>query len=167
MLKNFMKNTMNPFKLSGVFGLLLAVPFMWACSDGDKTAGTSEEAEGIVAITNREIAGVSQKGPFLVGSSVAIQELDGHTFSQTGNSFRASVKSDQGDFVVKGVNLASQYALLEVSGYYRNEVTGQNSQGIIVLNAVTDLTDRNHVNVNLLTHLSAGRILVLVQNQGM
>lgn len=71
-----------------------------ACSESN-TAGTDEQSEGIVAIKDREIAGVSQKGPFLVGSSVAIQELDGHTLMQTGNSFRASIKNDQGDFVVK------------------------------------------------------------------
>ena len=86
-----------------------------ACSDNDVAGGASGDA-GIVAIKNREIAGVTQKGPFLVGSSVTIQELDGHTLGQSGNSFKASVKSDMGDFVVKGVNLASQYALLEVNG---------------------------------------------------
>ena len=137
-----------------------------ACSDNDVAGGASGDA-GIVAIKNREIAGVTQKGPFLVGSSVTIQELDGHTLGQTGNSFRVSVKSDQGDFAVKGVNLVSQYALLEVNGYYRNEVTGKKSEGMIALNAVTDLSDRSNVNVNLLTHLESGRVLALVQNAGL
>lgn len=138
-----------------------------ACSDDKDVAGGTSDDAGIVAITNKEVAGVSQKGPFLVGSSVTVQEMDGRTFVQTGNSFRASVKSDQGDFVVKGVNLASQYALLEVNGYYRNEVTGEKSEGMLALRAVTDLTDRSHVNVNLLTHLEAGRVLALVQEAGL
>ena len=138
-----------------------------ACSDDKSVAGGTSEDAGIIAVTDREIVGVSQKGPFLVGSSVTIQELDGHSLTQTGNSFRASVKSDLGDFVVKGVNLVSQYALLEVNGYYRNEVTGEKSEGMIALRAVTDLSDRSHVNVNLLTHLESGRVLTLVQNAGL
>ena len=148
--------------------LLLALTFLFcACSDGGKTAGTSEESEGIVAIKDREIAGVSQKGPFLTGSSVTVQELDGQTLVQTGKSFRASVKNNLGDFVVKGVTLASQYALLEVNGYYRNEISGERSKGVIALNALTDLSDRSLVNVNMLTHFVTDRILNLVQKGGM
>lgn len=165
-----MKNSVCKFSWNSLFlGFSLALSnfALTACSNDKGVAGGSTEDAGIIAVTNREIAGVSQKGPFLVGSSVTIQELNGKTLAQTGNSFKASVKSDQGDFVVKGVNLASQYALLEVNGYYRNEVTGKKSEGMIALNALTDLSDRNNVNVNLLTHLESGRVLNLVQNQGM
>ena len=151
------------FSICGAFALGVA---LWACAD-DQTAGTSEESEGIVAIKDREIAGVTQKGPFLTGASVTIQELDGLTLVQTGKSFRASIKNNRGDFVIKGVNLASQYALLEVEGYYRNEVSGERSKGVIALNALTDLSDRNHVNVNVLTHLMADRILALKQKNEM
>ena len=146
-----------------------SVLFFAACSssdDKDVSGGASGDA-GIVAITDKEVAGVSQKGPFLVGSSVTLQELDGHTFAQTGRSFKASIKSDQGDFSIKGVNLISQYALLEVNGYYYNEVSGKKSDGMIILNALTDLESRNQVNVNLLTHLETDRVLRLVQKQGL
>ena len=137
-----------------------------ACSGGDVAGGASGDA-GVVAIKDRKIAGVTQKGPFLTGSSVTIQELDGQTLVQTGKSFKAFVKNNQGDFAIKDVSLVSQYALLEVEGYFRNEITGKNSDGIIQLNALTDLRKRNHVNVNLLTHLEAGRILNLVQKHGL
>ena len=155
------------YKFISNFAMFTLAFLFCACSDGGKTAGTSEESEGIVAIKNREIAGVSRKGPFLTGSSVTVQELDGHTLVQTGKSVRASIKNNLGDFVVKGVNLASQYALLEVNGYYRNEISGERSKGVIALNALTDLSDRNHVNVNMLTHFVTGRILNLVQKGGM
>ena len=154
------------YKFISNFAILAFGFVFWACAE-DYTAGTSEESEGIVAIKDREIAGVSQKGPFLVGSSVTVQELDGLTFVQTGKSFRAGVKNNQGDFVIKGVNLVSQYALLEVEGYYRNEYTGKTSEGMIFLNAITDLRNRDHVNVNLMTHLEADRVLNLVQKQGL
>ena len=94
--------------------------FMVACSDGKDTAGTSEESEGITAVKDLDVAGVSQKGPFVTGSAVTVQELDGITLKQTGKSFKGSIKSDKGDFAIKDINLGSQYAILEASGYYRD-----------------------------------------------
>ncbi len=148
------------------FELLSIAAMLCACSDVGKTAGTDEQSEGVFAVTDREIAGVTQKGPFLVGSSVTIQELNRVTLVQTGRSFKTSVKSDQGDFVLRGVSLVSPYALLEVNGYYFNEVSWEKSEGMVTLNALTDLTDRNHVNVNVLTHLMVDRVLRLVQKEG-
>ena len=148
-----------------IVSLAVASMFFAACSNDDVAGGASGDA-GVVAVTDREVAGVSQKGPFLAGSSVAIQELNGLTLVQTGKSFRSTIKNDLGDFSIKGVNLASQYALLEVNGYYRNEVSGEKSKGMIALNALTDLKDRSHVNVNLMTHLTTDRIFALVQKEG-
>lgn len=148
------------------FAFIAVVPLILAACSSDNVAGGASGDAGVVAVKDLDVAGVSQKGPFLTGSSVTVQELDGQTLVQTGKSFRASIKSNQGDFVVKGVSLASQYALLEVNGYYRNEISGERSKGVIALNALTDLSDRNHVNVNLMTHLTAYRILKLVQNEG-
>ena len=59
--------------------LFSIIALFFACSENNMAGGTSEEAEGIVAIKDREIAGVTQKGPFLVVSLVNIQELDGKT----------------------------------------------------------------------------------------
>jgi len=152
--------------LANALSIAVATVFMAGCSDIDVAGGASGDA-GVVAIKDREIAGVTQKGPFLTGSSLTLQELDGATLTQTGKSFKALIRSNQGDFAIKGVSLVSQYALLEVEGYFRNEVTGQNSDGMIQLNALTDLRKRNRVNVNLLTHLESGRILNLVHKQGL
>ena len=63
-------------KMSRFFEFLTIVSMLCACSDVGKTAGTDEQSEGVFAVKDREIAGVTQKGPFLVGSSVTIQELD-------------------------------------------------------------------------------------------
>ena len=149
------------------FAFIAVVPLILAACSSDNVAGGASGDAGVYAVKDLDVAGVSQKGPFLTGSSVTVQELDGRTLVQTGKSFRASVKNNLGDFVVKGVTLASQYALLEVNGYYRNEISGERSKGVIALNALTDLSDRNHVNVNMLTHLTTDRILALVQKEGM
>lgn len=116
----------------------------------------------VVAIKNKSVTGFSQKGPFVNGSSVKLYELDGKTFAQTGKSFTGKISNDKGEFKINSVTLASQYALLEVSGYYQNEVTGGKSSGTIVLNALTDLSSRTKVNVNLLTHLEYERALYLL-----
>ncbi|WP_295053857.1 hypothetical protein [uncultured Fibrobacter sp.] len=118
----------------------------------------------VVAIKNKSISGLSQKGPFVTGSTVKLYELDGKTFAQTGKSFSGKITSDDGKFSVSSVSLASQYASLEVTGYFRNEVTGEKSKGTITLNALTDLSDRKNVNVNLLTHLEYERVLHLIES---
>ena len=112
----------------------------------------------VMAIKNKSITGVSQKGPFVTGSAVKVYELDGKTYAQTGKSFTGKISSDDGKFSVSSVTLASQYALLEADGYFRNEVTGEKSIGKLTLNALTDLSDRKSVNINLLTHLEYERV---------
>lgn len=147
--------------------LMLGSILVTACSDGRQSTGTSEESEGITAVKDWEVAGVSQKGPFVTGSSVTVQELDGITLKQTGKSFKGTIKSDKGDFAIKDINLQSQYAILEASGYYRDEITGKKSTGTVTLRALTDLTKRKTVNINLLTHLEYERVMYLVTEKKM
>lgn len=135
-----------------------------ACGDDDKTAGGTEEDAGVIAISEKIVSGVSQKGPFVNGSSVTVQELDGETLTQTGLGFEGKIKSDLGEFSVKVAKLASQYALLKANGFYRNEVTGEKSKSQVTLYALTDLSDRDEVNVNLLTHLTYERSLYLASD---
>ena len=138
----------------------------WGCT-GDNVAGGSSGDAGVVAVKDWEVAGVSQKGPFVTGSAVTVQELDGITLKQTGKSFKGSIKSDKGDFAIKDINLESQYAILEASGYYRDEITGKKSSGTVTLRALTDLSNRKTVNINLLTHLEYERVSYLVTEKKM
>ena len=116
----------------------------------------------VVAVKDKSISGVSQKGPFVTGSTIKLYELDGKTYASTGKSFPGKIASDDGKFNVSSINLASQYALLEATGYFRDEITGR-SAGPITLNALTDLSDRKTVNINLLTHLEYERVLHLMK----
>lgn len=153
-------------KMNRIIGSLAMGAMFWACSDGDSDSmdlggGASGDA-GITAVVDWEVAGVSQKGPFVTGSAVTVQELDGITLKQTGKSFKGTIKSDKGDFAIKDINLESQYAILEASGYYRDEISGKKSSSQVTLRALTDLKDRKHVNINLLTHLEYERVMYLV-----
>ena len=149
------------FKWCSFFGILAMNTLFWACSDNDVAGGASGDA-GVYAIKDLDVAGVSQKGPFVTGSAVTVQELDGITLKQTGKSFKGTIKSDKGDFAIKDINLQSQYAILEANGYYRDEISGKKSSGTVTLRALTDLSNRKTVNINLLTHLEYERVKYLV-----
>ena len=158
-----MRNVCEFFKsgLAYVSSIAMMAAFTVACSDNDVAGGASGDA-GVYAIKDLDVAGVSQKGPFVTGSAVTVQELDGITLKQTGKSFKGTIKSDKGDFAIKDINLQSQYAILEANGYYRDEISGKKSSGTVTLRALTDLSNRKTVNINLLTHLEYERVKYLV-----
>ena len=151
-------STWKNVALIGIFTFLLA-----ACGDDSKAAGGTEEDSAITAIKDKTVSGVSQKGPFVKGASVTVYELDGKSLSQTGRSYEGKIKNERGEFSVDVVKLESQYALLKADGYYRNEITGEKSNSTVTLYAMTNLSDRNEVNVNLLTHLEYERSRYLVK----
>ena len=157
-MRNFTKN--NVLALVSCAALLFS-----ACGDDSKNAGGSVEDQEIIAISDKTVMGVSQKGPFVNGSSVTVQELNGETLAQTGLGFEGKIKNDMGEFSVKVNKLESQYALLKANGFYRNEVSGEKSKSQVTLYALTDLSKRDEVNVNLLTHLSYERSLYLATEE--
>ena len=123
---------------------------------GASSSSSSKEEKG------RTISGVAQKGPFLAQSAVKIYELNPKTLVKTGKFFSGEVDSNgDGRFKVSNVELLSPYALFEVNGKFRNEVTGEESSNDITLRALVNLDGREKVNINLLTHLTYERILYL------
>ena len=134
------------------------------CACSMDTAGTSEEIEGAVALSDKKIAGVSQKGPFVKGSDVTLKETSKNgDFEPTGREFTTKTISDKGDFKFDGIDLESQYVLLSVEGRYEREHTGEVSSCPMRLDAVSNLEKRETVNINLLTHFEYKRVLNLVK----
>ena len=95
------------FKRCNFLVLLAACAMFWACSDDKSVAGGSTEDAGIIAIKNLDVAGLTQKGPFVKGSAVTVQGIDCKTLQLTDEHFEGEVKSDKGDFTVKDVSLKS------------------------------------------------------------
>ncbi len=119
-----------------------------------------------VAVSLDSLAGYSQKGPFLKGSTVYLYELsDGRTLKQTNGNFTSIITRDDGRYKFTARDLASQYAMIVVEGYYRNEVTGKPSNASIRLRAITDMRKRSDANINLLTHLEFDRVYYLVTRE--
>ena len=116
-----------------------------------------------VAISLDSLVGYTQKGPFLKGSTVYLHELsDGRTLKQTNGNFTSNIARDDGRYKFNARDLVSQYAMVVVDGYYRNEVTGVSSNASIRLKAITDMRKHSSVNVNILTYLEFERVYHLV-----
>ena len=125
----------------------------------DTTVNDSER----IAISLDSLVGVTQKGPFLKGSTVYLYELtDGRTLKQTNGNFTSNITGNDGRYKFTARDLVSQYAMVVVDGYYRNEVTGKTSEAPIRLKAITDMRKRSSVNVNILTQLEFDRVYHLV-----
>ncbi len=125
----------------------------------EESSSSQEESEPIM---EKSIEGKAQ--PFLKGGVVTAYELNGDkSLSQTGRTFSGNITQADGRFNLNNMSLKSSYVRLSTNGFYRNVVSGENSNAAITLNAVTDLSARNTVNVNLLTHLELGRVLQLME----
>ena len=162
-----MKSNLSDMFRGGIvwaMSLALASTFLTACSDDKGVAGGSTEDAGIIA--NLNVAGLTQKGPFVKGSEVTVQGIDCKTMKLTNEHFEGKVKSDKGDFAIEGVSLKSTCALFEVTGVYLNEFTGKESSDGLTLHALTDLKGRKNVNINVLTELEYERLMYLVTEKG-
>jgi len=132
----------------------------------DSVKWVPETADGYI-VKNASILGAAQKGPFKFDSPLTLREVLLHddALTYTGREYIDEISSNKGDFVIPKVNLVYPYAVLEVRGQWRNEVTGEWSKDSMTLRVLTDLTGRTEVNINLLTHLEYDRAVKLV-NKG-
>lgn len=110
------------------------------------------------------VSGFAQKGPYASGSAVTVFGLD-TMLGVTKTKFTGKVAGDSGIYKVEKIVLPSQFALVQVSGFYANEISGKNTSGTkTTLNAVVDLSAGKNVkaNVNLFTELEYARVKHLV-----
>lgn len=127
----------------------------------DSTETADVEKVEVDSIT---VKGFAQKGPFASGTAVTVYGLDS-LLEKTKTKFTGKVSGDSGAYSVSKIVLPSQYALVEVSGYYQNEVTGKKTSGSkTTLSALVDLSEGKTVkaNVNLFTDLEYARAKHLV-----
>jgi len=109
-----------------------------------------------------KIVGVSQKGPFVNGSSLTLFELN-ESFSQTGKSYNTQILDNLGSFELNNIDIQTSFAKLKADGCYFNEIKNTNSSSIS-LYAISDLSNKSTVNINLLSTLEVSRIEYLISN---
>jgi hypothetical protein len=110
-----------------------------------------------------KITGYVQKGPFLNGTTIVISELTSDLI-QTGKNFSSIILDNKGSFEINNIELISQYVGLRANGFYYNEISADNSEAQLTLTALSDLTDKTSLNVNILSHLEKSRVEYLVSN---
>ena len=116
-------------------------------------------------VKNISVTGAAQKGPFKFDSPLELREarLQADSLVLTERTYPDEISSNKGDFVIPKVSLAYPYAVLTVRGQWRNEITGEFSNSQLTLRALTDLSGRIEVNINLLTHLEYDRAMDLIK----
>ena len=144
--------------------VVFLVIFLSACREETST----DQAGGGTEVGNPgryEIAGYVQKGPFILGSQIDIEELD-ENLNPTGITFTTETNDDIGSFAITQ-EFSTSFVGITAQGYYFNEVSGSLSPSVLTLKAIVDLTVSEDVNVNILTTLSRYRIKYLVTNENM
>jgi hypothetical protein len=102
-----------------------------------------------------------QKGPYINGSSIIMSELSSELI-QTGKNYSSQILDNKGSFEIKGLELISSFVELRVNGFYFNEIANNNSTAQLTLYALSDLTNKSSLNVNILSSLEKRRVEYLV-----
>jgi len=106
--------------------------------------------------------GAFQKGPFVQGTTIEIQELD-DSLNPTGTIYNTLTIDHTGRFNLE-TPITTKYVEVISTGYYFNEVTGALSDGTLTLRSISDVSTSSSVNVNILTTLTRERIITLVRS---
>ena len=120
--------------------------------------GTSERKNKI-----EKLSGFIQKGPYLNGTTLTLSELNSD-LSQTGRTFSTVISDNRGSFEFQNISLSTFFVDCRADGFYFNEVEGNASSAPLTLWALSDVSDKSSVNINLLTHLERDRVKFLVEN---
>lgn len=131
---------------------IIAISILNSCSKDDETKPV---------IKKERISGFVQKGPFINGTSISINELN-TDLSQTGKTYSTQITDNKGGFEIGNVELVSDFVSLRADGFYFNEIIGEQSNSQITLYALSDVSDKTTVNINVLSHLEKPRVEYLI-----
>lgn len=120
-----------------------------------------EEPDTPHPVSLESLSGWVQKGPFMNGTSVNVAELS-EGLIQSGKNFSTQISDNRGSFELRQLELSSQFVELKADGFYFNEISGSPSSARLVLNALSDLSDKTSLNVNLISHLERDRVYQLI-----
>lgn len=107
--------------------------------------------------------GVVQKGPFITGSSIQIQELN-ENLSPNGISYNVSTEDNFGLFTLES-EVGTGFIEIISTGFYYNEVSGEVTNTNLSLRALSPVLDSLNCNINILTTLAKKRIVFLINEE--
>ena len=137
--------------------------FPWG-NFGGGTVNTAAVDTAEPRMVGARVVGVAEKGPFRYGTSVKLIELDStQHLADSKRSHKTCILDANGNFSFDSVDFVSPYLRVQANGFFRNELTSGLSASVVTLEAVVDVTEKDSVNVNMLTHMEAPRVLKLVE----
>lgn len=153
--------------LNATTGVISGTPTI-AVATSDYTIEASNTAGSALYIltitinsgTTYSLSGQVQKGPFSIGSQVAVNELDA-SLNPNGAVYNVQTSDGLGNFTVAS-SIGTNLVEIVADGFYMDELTGQLSSTQIVLRAVADLGVDATPTVNVLTSLQAQRLKTLL-----
>ena len=119
-----------------LFNALAIIACICACSGNDTAGGISEETEGIVALTNKKIAGAAQKGPLVKGSNVVIKETSANgTLEPTGREFNTQSPATKAisQLTASIWKVSTHFFLPKATTFTNTTVNGQNAPCVLTL----------------------------------
>ncbi len=137
--------------------LALSLCLVFGCGGGGSNNAASENPS-----PSYEVSGYAQKGPFINGTSITIYELQ-ENLLPTGKSFDSQIKDNSGKFSLDNVSFSSKYVKLKADGFYYNEILGDISSSQLTLYTLSDITNKDTININILSHLEKDRLEYLVE----
>lgn len=114
-------------------------------------------------LVSYSLSGKAQKGPFISGTEITIDELNS-SLKETGRTLLTTVSSDEGVFSLTDFELESSYTLLTATGFHFSEIYGRKAYSYLSLQAISNLEEKESVNINAMTHLIKERIVTLVSD---
>jgi len=148
------------YKLTAISLLISACSNESSFSPAATTTIPSDDNEFV--LSGETVSGVSQKGPFIKGSTVTLYELD-EKLNQTGIHYSTTIDNDDGKYHIDSVVLSKPYAWMIVKGNFIDEITGKKTTNPITLNGLVKVEKNKDININILSHLAFNRIQFLVQ----
>lgn len=131
-----------------------------ACGGGGSDDSATNNS-GTTGTTYKIESGAFQKGPFVAGTTVTIQEL-GDDLKPTGVTYTA-VTDDTGRF--NATNIKSRYVEVFADGFYFDELTNLKSKAAVTLRAILDLTaSASKPSINTLTTMQTERLRAVKAN---
>jgi hypothetical protein len=132
-----------------------------AAPDGDADCDVDGDADADSDGFDVRLEGAVAKGPFVVGSLVVVALIDAEG-NPTGAAFMTHTINDLGEFELE--LRIPQFASLEGTGFYYNELTGELSDSAITLQAFyeAEAGGLQEAYVNIITHLAYGRVRTLL-----
>jgi hypothetical protein len=108
-------------------------------------------------------SGVAQKGPLAQGSVVTVDELTSTKLQPNGKEYTFRTSNNLGTFSTSGITFGSSYLSTLASGYYYNEITGAQSNDIVVLSGLSQVGTGGDtvINVNSLSSMAVNRVTKL------